>query len=186
MNRKRQLFTFFVLILLLLLQYSNNTTEALGNPSKPRPENWATPIQKPGLPNLFKVSDTLYRGAQPDKIGFEELKKMGIKSVINFRDNHDDAIFLINSGIKYYRLPMIAFFPSKEKFRRFLEIVSDPSNLPAFVHCKHGADRTGAGVALYRIKIQGWSPDDAINEMVNGGFGFHKIHNHLKRFIRKF
>ena len=69
---------------------------------------------------------------------------------------------------------------------RFLEIVSDPDNLPAFVHCKHGADRTGTAVALYRIKVQNWDAEEAINEMVNGGYNFHRIYRHLKDFVRKF
>jgi protein tyrosine/serine phosphatase len=154
--------------------------------NKTRPGNWAVSIQREGLPNLFKVSETLYRGAQPTKIGVEELKKMGIKTVINFRETESDYVILLHSSITYYHLPMNAFFPSKEKYKRFLEIVSDPKNLPAFVHCRHGADRTGAAIALYRIKIQKWDPEEAIKEMINGGFGFHKIHNHLKRFVRKF
>ncbi len=29
-----------------------------------RPKNWATPIDKPGLPNCHKVTNNLYRGAQ--------------------------------------------------------------------------------------------------------------------------
>ncbi|GAF98053.1 unnamed protein product, partial [marine sediment metagenome] len=35
---------------------------------------WATAIERPGLPNFHKVSDSLYRGAQPTAEGFRELK----------------------------------------------------------------------------------------------------------------
>lgn len=31
--------------------------------------------------------------------------------------------------------------------------------------------------ALYRMAFQGWSKDEAIDEMTQGGFGFHKIWN---------
>jgi len=30
-----------------------------------RPAAWAQPIERPGLPNLHQVSDSLYRSAQP-------------------------------------------------------------------------------------------------------------------------
>lgn len=47
---------------------------------------------------------------------------------------------------------------------------------PVVVHCWHGSDRTGAVVAAYRILKQGWSKEQAISEMVNGGYGFHLIY----------
>jgi protein tyrosine phosphatase (PTP) superfamily phosphohydrolase (DUF442 family) len=152
----------------------------------PRPEQWATAVVQEGLPNLYRVSATLYRGAQPEKEGFSALKKMGIKTIVNFRTSNKDQKLFNNEDFYYYHLPMNAFFPQREKFLRFLEIVSDPDRQPVFVHCKHGADRTGAAVALYRIKIQKWDVEKAIDEMVNGGYHFHKIHSHLKGFIRNF
>lgn len=151
-----------------------------------RPVSWGVPVQKEGLSNFYKVSDDLYRGAQPDKAGIKELKRMGIKTVINLRTTNDEAPMVEAEGIRYFNLPMSAFFPSKEKYKRYLEIVSDRSNLPAFVHCRHGADRTGVAVALYRIKIQQWNKEAAIKEMVDGGYHFHSIHYSLKNFVRNF
>ena len=43
--------------------------------------------------------------------------------------------------------------------------MADPAKRPVFVHCKHGADRTGTMVAFYRILFEGWSKDEAIREM---------------------
>ncbi len=151
-----------------------------------RPQHWAAAVERQGLPNLYKISADLYRGGQPEKSGIEELKKLGIKTIINFRTSNKDQRLIKGYTFNYYHLPMNAFFPRKEKFSRFLEIVSDPAKVPVFIHCKHGADRTGVAAALYRIKIQKWNPDEAINEMVNGGYHFHKIHNHLKSFIKEF
>jgi hypothetical protein len=48
--------------------------------------------------------------------------------------------------------------------------------VPWFVHCHHGSDRTGMMVAVYRAVVQGWPMDKAIDEMINGGFGFHEIY----------
>lgn len=53
------------------------------------------------------------------------------------------------------------------------------------IHCKHGSDRTGLVVAMYRIIVQGWSREEAINEMKLGGYGFHGIYKNIIRFINK-
>jgi protein tyrosine/serine phosphatase len=67
---------------------------------------------------------------------------------------------------------------------RFLQIVTDPKRIPVFVHCQHGADRTGTMCAIYRITIQYWSKDEAIDEMTKGGFGYHSIWRNLPDYVR--
>jgi len=52
------------------------------------------------------------------------------------------------------------------------------------VHCQHGADRTGMMTAIYRIAVEGWSKEDAIKEMTEGGFGFHAIWKDLPVYVR--
>ena len=39
-----------------------------------------------------------------------------------------------------------------------------------YVHCKWGADRTGAIVSRYRQEVQGWTPDRAFQEARKYGF----------------
>lgn len=56
-------------------------------PQSERPDEWSTPIDINGLPNLHKVTEDLYRGAQPTADGIEQLKKMGIKTIINLRSS---------------------------------------------------------------------------------------------------
>ncbi|MBT6746049.1 MAG: protein tyrosine phosphatase, partial [Flavobacteriales bacterium] len=36
------------------------------------------------------------------------------------------------------------------------------------------ADRTGAAIAVYRMAIQGWEKQKAIDEFRNGDFGYHE------------
>lgn len=151
-----------------------------------RPGHWAVPLERQGLSNCYKVSDNLYRGAQPDKTGIQELKKLGIKTIINLRLTNTDAELITNSGIKYYFLPVNTLSPDEYKFARFLEIISNPDNCPVYVHCRRGADRTGTAVALYRIKIQKWTVEEALNEMVNGGYRFNSLYFNLKSLVRRF
>ena len=57
---------------------------------------------------------------------------------------------------------------------------------PLLIHCWHGSDRTGATVAAYRLVFQNWSKEQAIDEMVNGGYGYHAgIYPNLLELINK-
>ena len=145
---------------------------------------WATPIEKPGLPNFHMVTQELYRGAQPTAQGMQELKKMGIKTVINLRFFHSDRDALGDTGLRYERIAMTSFYSEEKDIIRFLQIVADPDRTPVFVHCQHGADRTGLLCAIYRIVICKWTKEEAIQEMTEGGFGFHGFWTNLVRFIK--
>jgi len=145
---------------------------------------WAQPIERPGLPNLHKVSDDLYRGAQPTAEGVEQLRGLGVKTIINLRDGDTDKGLSIPPGMAYELIPMTAWHPKDPDVVQFLRVVSDESRLPAFVHCRRGADRTGMMVAIYRVAIQGWDKEQAIAEMTEGGFGFYSGWQNLVRYIR--
>jgi protein tyrosine/serine phosphatase len=68
--------------------------------------------------------------------------------------------------------------------RRFLAVVGDPARQPVFVHCLRGSDRTGMAVAVYRMSAEGWSREEAIDEMVRGGFGFNRRFRNLEGYLR--
>jgi len=146
---------------------------------------WAEKIERPGLANLHKVSDSLYRGAQPTAEGFRELRKLGVKTVINLRSRHSDKDLLGDTGLGYVAIETKAYDVGDEAVVKFLEVVSDKSRAPFFVHCEYGSDRTGTMCAIYRIVVCGWSKDEAIEEMTEGGFGFHPLWKNLISYIRK-
>lgn len=150
-----------------------------------RPASWAQPIKLEGAPNLHKVSDVLYRSAQPTAVGMKNLEKMGIRTVVNLRSFHSDRDELGDSKMKYEHITMKAWHPERKEAVRFLKIVSDPKNSPVLVHCQHGADRTGTMSALYRIAIQGWTKEEALREMTEGGFNFHEVWVNLPPWIRE-
>jgi tyrosine-protein phosphatase SIW14 len=147
--------------------------------------NWAQQMDFPGLPNFYMVSDDLYRGAQPTAQGMKQLKELGIKTIINLRALHSDSDELSDTDLEYEHFNMTTLGPENEDVVRFLQIVTDSNSTPVFVHCQHGADRTGTMCAIYRIAVQGWSKDEAIAEMTSGGYGFHKIWMNLVDYIRK-
>jgi hypothetical protein len=105
------------LILFILLALCSITFAVITN----RPSAWAEPIELEGVPNLHKVSDTLYRSAQPSALGMQNLKKMGIKTVINLRSFHSDRDELGDTGLNYEHLTMKAWHPEYKEAVRFLE-----------------------------------------------------------------
>ena len=137
-----------------------------------------------GVGNFAKVSEALYRGQQPTPDGFKELKAMGIKTVVNLRSFHSDRDDLKGTGLRYAHIYCKAWHPEDEDLVQFLKIVQDPANQPVFVHCQHGADRTGCAVAVYRIVEEGWSIDDAVKELNN--FGFHPVWTEIKEYLEHF
>jgi len=150
-----------------------------------RPSSWAQPIQLEGVPNLHKVSDSLYRSAQPTSEGIRNLKKMGIETIINLRSFHSDRKEIGDTGLAYEHLYMKAWHPEEKEAVRFLQIVTDPARTPVLVHCQHGADRTGTMCAIYRIAVQGWSKEEALQEMTKGGFGYHKVWINLPDWLQE-
>ena len=131
------------------------------------------------IENFGKVNDHYYRGSQPEREQFAELKRLGIKTVIDLRKDNKAAAegWARDSGLKYFQIPLKASTPaSEEQISYFLSLVNDPANWPVYVHCKGGRHRTGALTAVYRITHDGWTADQAYNEMKeydfnNGLFG---------------
>lgn len=154
-------------------------------PASQRPTTWAQSIDHSGLPNFYKVSDTLYRGAQPTPDGLHELARMGVKTVVDARHDNSDQMVLNQCGVQCERIPMSPLAtPHDANVIRFLRIATDPARTPVFVHCNHGSDRTGVLCAMYRVAVQGWTKDEAIREMTLGGMGFHGLYQQLIAYVR--
>lgn len=145
-----------------------------------RPAHWATPLAVPGLPNLHRVDDGLYRSAQPEAQGLRALVPLGVKTIVNLRSSHSDDELIREAGVPagtlgYEEIPMTAWNPEREQVVRFLRIAREARHQPVLVHCQHGADRTGLMIAAYRMVEQGWSRSEAMRELREGGYGFHEI-----------
>lgn len=172
------------ILLLVMLIITGQPAHAQTATPPLRPASWARPLQLAGVPNLHQVSPTLYRSAQPSAEGMRNLKALGIKTILNLRSFHSDRQALAELGLDYEQIYMKTWHPETEDVVRFLRIVSDPERAPVLVHCQHGADRTGAMSALYRIMVQGWSQEEALREMTEGGYNFHEIWINLLPWLK--
>jgi uncharacterized protein (TIGR01244 family) len=129
------------------------------------------------LPNFHRVNENLYRGGQPKKGGLKKLANLGIKTIINLRGESDETFAegreAKSLGMEYLNVPMsTAGRPTDEQVRRVFEILEEKEKTPVFVHCRRGSDRTGAIIAIYRIKRDGWTAERAIEEANRYGLGF--------------
>ncbi|MEJ2688828.1 MAG: dual specificity protein phosphatase family protein [Deltaproteobacteria bacterium] len=148
-----------------------------------RPANWAAPVPSEHLKNFYKLDDKVYRSAQPNEKGFRELKTFGIRNVLSFRDYHSDDE-AEGTHLRLFRVKMDAGDFSDEQVIEALRIIRNAEG-PILIHCWHGSDRTGLISAMYRIVFQGWSKEDAIDELMNGGYGYHSLfYKNIPEYIR--
>jgi tyrosine-protein phosphatase SIW14 len=164
--------------------FGQNALTEKGGTVIQRPSSWATKVNTTSLKNLHKVDDEIFRCEQPDMLGFQELEGLGIKSVLNLRNKHSDSLFLLNSHLNCFKVNMEAKDIADTEIIMALRILKDAPK-PIVIHCKHGADRTGVVVAMYRVVFQNWTKDKAIGELKYGGFGFHEAFANIPMYIQQ-
>ena len=138
------------------------------------------------IDNFGRISDTYYRGAQPDVRGFADLARLGVKTVIDLTAGGrvDERAMAERAGMKFYRIPLTTSDrPSNAAVIRFLKLVNDPASQPVYVHCERGRHRTGVMTAVYRMTHDRWTADQAYAEMKQYRFKAFPGHPILKRFV---
>jgi protein tyrosine phosphatase (PTP) superfamily phosphohydrolase (DUF442 family) len=137
-----------------------------------------------GLPNFGKVTERLYRGAQPSSDGFRALQRMGVTIVVNFRNDEEAARekrTVEALGMEYVAIPWSGSEnPSTSQVMQFLNLVRGSQQGKIFVHCQRGADRTGTMIAAYRIVIEHAPASTAVAEMLQ----YHYAHFWLPQLER--
>lgn len=141
-----------------------------------------------GIGNYAAVSDQLHRGSQPDRDAIDQLARLGVRTILNLRMPHDawsdEAAYARSKGLGFVQVPLSGWrAPKEEDIEKVLALIS-ASLAPVFVHCEHGADRTGLVVACYRIRKQGWPVERALEEAEKHGMSPFQVG--MKNFIRQF
>ena len=150
---------------------------------------WAD-SQNKSLPNFHKVDDQVYRGGQPTSEGFKTLAGLGVKTVIDLRligehSQAEEEKIVTGLGMRYVSIPMHGMeTPKDEQIAAVQALFSDKTAGPVFVHCKRGADRTGAVVAVYRISHDRWENKRALKEAKSNGMNFFEFA--IQRYIRDY
>jgi len=167
-----------VLVLLLSLCASAGPYQAdHSNTSLPK-HAIGTKQRLTDIPGFGEVTPHLYRGGQPGVKGMDALRKIGIEIVVDMRGgrNKKEEAKAHKLGMQYVSIPWHCPFPRDKTFAKFLKLIRQNSQKKVFVHCRLGDDRTGMAVAAYRMAEEGWSADEAMNEMKEFGFaGMHHV-----------
>ena len=136
--------------------------------------------------NLYSVTPGVYRGSTPETAeDFDRLKRMGIKTVLNLRRFDRNAIAreghaLAARGIRYVHVPIRYFPRGDNSIDHAVNLLNDTTLHPVYVHCKHGRDRSGTVVGLYKVRHHGWSADAAYRDMRQ--YGFNERLGGLRRY----
>ena len=141
------------------------------------------------LPNFHQVNERLYRGGQPLPGGIKRLTALGIRTIINLRGEDENSRAEEEearlAGLRYVSVPMSGIKrPSDERVEEVLAIINQPENWPVFVHCKHGEDRTGTIIAVYRISRDGWTYKQAKEEARS--YGLSRMQFLMKAYIKDY
>jgi tyrosine-protein phosphatase SIW14 len=163
------------------------------NPSRNAPSTAIPPAEKlkfSGVHNVGRISDVLLRGAQPTAKGLAELKKAGVTTIVNPRQEglevERERKVAESLGLRFLNIPVVGWsLPSDAQVAQFLNLFREPAGQRVFVHCYYGDDRTGVMVATYRIAQQHWTADQAAHEMRYFGFHYY-LYPNMASYVRKF
>ncbi len=167
----------------------------IGSTIEERPSTWATLMKGNScdIPNFHKIDTKVYRSALPTEAGLMLLcEKTDIKTIINLEMYHEDPPITcrkqgVNKTLIRERVPVSSWPPEstdtiREKVIKVMRILSKGEG-PFLIHCLEGKDRTGLMSAMYSIllcnkqtngkEIDKCKKQEAIDEMVNGGYGFN-------------
>jgi protein tyrosine/serine phosphatase len=141
-----------------------------------------------GIRNFGKVSDTLYRGAEPGEAAFQTFKRLGIKAIIDLRMPGSalktEAAQAHAGGILYTNIPLHGTGrPTGDQVNGLLSLL-DTLPAPVFIHCQHGCDRTGTIIACYRIKHDKWSNEAALQEAEK--YGLSTFERSMRKYVMAF
>jgi protein tyrosine phosphatase (PTP) superfamily phosphohydrolase (DUF442 family) len=134
----------------------------------------------PGIKNFDKVDDHVYRGGQPTDAGFQHLAKLGVKVIIDLREADERAQaekrVVTAAGMQYVNVSMTGLTPpTPAEINKILALMENTANGPVFVHCKRGADRTGAVIAAYHIDHDKWDNSRALKDAKAHSMSFFQL-----------
>ena len=164
-----------------IYSFAPNDSSTSTSPSK----NFANVTIK----NFGQMDNHFYRGAQPNEEEYKELARLGVKAIIDLRD--DPLPYAKKAAeaahMHYFNIPMSdKDYPKDESIEEFLNISKQEGNWPFYVHCAGGRHRTGVMGAMYRFNHDEWNYDRAYEEMKNYDFYTRFGHGALKKYVEDY
>ena len=157
--------------------------------SQEQQEGSKTSAANVNIKNFGQMDDRFFRGGQPKAEEFQELAALGIKTIIDLRDDPEEyeKRSVEALGMRYVNIPMIAKkYPETAQVEQFIKLIDDPATGKFFVHCAGGRHRTGAMGAVYRFNQYNWNYDQVYAEMKKYDFYTRWGHGDFKKFVQDY
>ena len=141
------------------------------------------------IKNFGQMDDRFYRGGQPKEEDYKQLAAIGIKTIIDLRNDPQDyeKREAEAAGMRYVNIPMSdKDYPETAAIDQFLKLVDDPATGKFFVHCAGGRHRTGVIGAVYRFNQYNWNYDQVYAEMKKFDFYTRWGHGNMKKFVQDY
>ncbi len=123
-----------------------------------------------GVTNLAQVETTVACAGAVKPTAVAGIKNLGFASIINLRlpteqgaDIDAESAAAKAAGINFVHIPFNGAMPDPAVADRFLKVVTEPGNQPAFIHCASG-NRAAALWMIKRVLVDKWDNDKAIDE----------------------
>ena len=145
------------------------------------------PQTPPDIRNFLQVTPSFCTGGQPRPEHFAQLKKNGVKAVLNLRTPgehraEEEKTAVEAAGLKYFNIPVVYREPADADVDAFLKITDDEANRPMFIHCT-AAIRVGAFWLIRRVVRDGMTWDAALAESRKVGLANAP---HLEEFAKAY
>lgn len=117
------------------------------------------------LPKNFRNVDIFFVGAMPTDEDIDEMAALGIRHIISLhRMSASTLTRATRAGIQVHNYP---WRTQLEHVEEVMEIIEQASPNTVFLHCMHGADRTGAATAYWLHTRRGYDPFIALATVVS-------------------
>jgi len=146
-------------------------------------------INQVKIKNFGQMDDRFFRGGQPKEDEYRQLAHLGIKTVIDLRNDptNYEKPTVEALGMRYINIPMSdKDYPETGAIEQFMKLIADPSTGKFYVHCAGGRHRTGVIGAVYRFNNYNWSFEQVYKEMKDFDFYTRWGHGNMKKFVEDY
>ncbi|HAW28882.1 MAG TPA: hypothetical protein DCY03_12310 [Planctomycetaceae bacterium] len=138
----------------------------------------------PGLDNVFQIDRQFYSGSGPHgEQSFQELKKLGIKTIVSVDGTTPDLVHARKAGMKYIHIPIGYDGVSEDAGLAFARVARD-LNGPVYIHCHHGKHRGPTAAAVVGLCRGSLDQNSALQFLTQAGTSkdYSGLWNDVKTF----
>jgi hypothetical protein len=136
---------------------------------------------------LSRVDFGLYRSrASRTRAEFAQIRQAGIRTVLDTRafrslSSRREARLAAAAGVNYRHYSYPAFSWALEETEDVYRQLLRRQDYPLLVHCQQDRDCASVLMGLYRVRVQGWPPEAAYDEMLR--FGLRSLFPYFHRYF---